>query len=56
MLTSRPFSVFGREGTDMYINYKLADGTVVLVEVTPETAEFILAPDRDDVYGRGGGA
>ena len=31
----------------MYINYKLADGSVVLVEVTPETAEFILRNDRE---------
>ncbi len=31
----------------MFINYKLADGSVVLVEVTPETAEFILRNDRE---------
>lgn len=31
----------------MYIPYKLADGSVVLVEVTPETAEFILKNDRE---------
>ena len=31
----------------MYFNYKLADGSVVLVEVTPETAEFILKNDRE---------
>jgi len=31
----------------MYIPYKLADGSVVLVEVTPEIAEFILMNDRE---------
>ena len=31
----------------MHIPYKLADGSVVLVEVTPETAEFILKNDRE---------
>lgn len=31
----------------MFINYKLADGSIVLVEVTSETAEFILRNDRE---------
>ena len=38
---------YRQKGTNMYINYRLADGSVVLVEVTPETAEFILRNDRE---------
>ena len=30
----------------MFINYKLADGTVALVEVTDEVADFIISDDR----------
>lgn len=47
MRTFQPLSVFGRKGMEIYIPYKLADGSVVLVEVTPETAEFILKNDRE---------
>jgi len=31
----------------MFINYRLADGSTVLVEVTEETAAFILENDRE---------
>lgn len=31
----------------MYIPYKLADGSVVLVELKPDVAEFILRNDRE---------
>jgi hypothetical protein len=31
----------------MYIPYKLADGSVVLVELKPDVAEFILKNDRE---------
>ena len=33
----------------MYIPYKLADGSVVLVELKPDVAEFILKNDREMV-------
>ena len=33
----------------MFINYKLADGSTVMVEVTEETAAFILENDREMV-------
>ena len=47
MRAFRFLSVFGRKGTDMYIPYKLADGFVVLVELKPDVAEFILKNDRE---------
>ena len=31
----------------MYINYRLANGSVVLAEVTPEVAQFILRNDKE---------
>jgi len=31
----------------MFINYRLADGSTILVEVTEETAAFILENDRE---------
>jgi hypothetical protein len=38
---------FRRKGTDMFINYRLEDGSTVLVEVTEETAAYILENDRE---------
>ena len=40
MSAFRLLSVFGRKGTDMYIPYKLAAGSVVLVELKPDVAEL----------------
>lgn len=40
-------SVLGRKGAEMFLPYKLADGFTVMVEVTEETAAYILRNDRE---------